>query len=329
MLDEELKKYWPRLEKEIKNLINSGTLPEIATEMIDYQFQTGGKRIRPLLALWAGEDYGKNLEDVFPLAASVELIHNASVVHDDIQDRDETRRGRPTAWSVFTAEQAINLGDILFILAFELLYTFQFTAEKKLELIKQTIGQVSVLISGQMLEFYLKKQQQYSEKDYITVAQKKTASLFALALAGTGVIADADKEDINDLTELGMKLGVLFQIRDDIIDFLGKKEGRDAGGDILEGKITLPAAHFFSTVQDEAIKKSITEILLKPREDTSDEQVDHVLNLFKEQGSEDFCINKYHETAEHVASNPVLSRRSLLKEKIDGLLQELSESVPR
>lgn len=329
MLQSEIKKYWPKIKKEIQNLVDSDTLPPIAMEMIDYQMETGGKRIRPLLALWIGETFGFKLKDIFPLAATVEMIHNASVVHDDLQDKDETRRGRPTAWKNFTPEQAINLGDILFILAFELLYRLNFSPEIKLEIIKLTLNKVSDLIQGQMLEFSLKKEQYYEKKDYLEIAEKKTASLFSLAMAGAATIGSSDKSTIEELHEAGRLLGIAFQIRDDIIDLNGLKEGRDQGNDIREGKITLPLAHYFSVCMDEKEKKKIIKILMKKREKTSDKEVNFVFEALLREESLSYTIDYYSDLMNQIQQISSISKNPKIHKRMKKLIDLLQKDIKK
>lgn len=327
MLQSEIEKYWPKVKKEIQNLVDTNTLPPIAMEMIDYQMETGGKRIRPLLALWIGEAFGFKLKDIFPLAATVEMIHNASIVHDDLQDKDETRRGRPTAWKNFTPEQAINLGDILFILAFELLYRLKFSAEIKLEIIKLTLNRVSDLIQGQMLEFALKKEQYYLKEDYLKIAEKKTASLFSLAMAGAAIIGNSDEKCSDELHEAGRILGIAFQIRDDIIDLNGKKEGRTWGNDIREGKITLPLAHYFSVCKDEKEKKKVIKILIKKREKTLDKEVEMVRNLLLREESLEYTINYYNKLMDDIQEIPSISKNPKIQKRMKKLIHLLKKDI--
>ncbi len=325
MLDQEIKKFWPKIQKEIQKLVDSNTLPPVALEMIDYQINTGGKRIRPLLALWIGESYGFDLKDIFPLAATVEMIHNASIVHDDLQDKDETRRGRPTAWKNFTPEQAINLGDILFILAFELLYRLKFSAEIKLEIIKLTLNRVSDLIQGQMLEFALKKEQHYKKENYLEIAEKKTASLFSLAMAGASIIGSADTKTVEEMHEAGRLLGIAFQIRDDLIDLIGKKEGRSYGGDIREGKITLPFAFYFSVCTDQNETKKVAAILLKKREKTTEKEIAFVRDVLVREKAIDQTMDYYNGILDDLIRIPAIRNNKKIFRRTEQLIKILGK----
>lgn len=280
MIDQLIKTHWDKIELEMEKSARRISLPSIATEMITYQVRTGGKRLRPALSLMVGETFSNDIESIYPFAASVEIIHNASLVHDDVQDMDETRRGKPTIWKLFSMEQAINLGDLLFVMGLDLANSMLLSGDKKTQLIGKIIDTVKLLVAGQMLEFFNKENFLSTEKDYIEIIEKKTSSLFSLTLWGAGLIAGLNQTELLELNEVGRLFGILFQLRDDLIDIQGYKEGRSVGGDIKEGKITLMSVAFFNSAASDQQKNSVKSILLAPREKTSEQDIFYVIDLY-------------------------------------------------
>lgn len=181
-------------------------------EMILYQLNTSGKGLRPrIICSLVG------IEEGIPFATAVELIHNASLVHDDIQDRDVLRRNQESAWKKFGTDQAILLGDALFSLAFSVL-SGKPKASKLVPLLSET---VFVLASGQSEEL---ASDSLTLESYERIARQKTGGLFSATLAAAAILAE---KDASRASVLGTELGLLFQITDDLIDALGLKDGRE------------------------------------------------------------------------------------------------------
>ena len=328
MLGQYLAKYWNPLQDNITELLNPEDVPPLAAEMIKYQIGSGGKRIRPVLAIMVQEALDQKVEEIFPFAAAVELIHNAALVHDDLQDGDDTRRGRPTVWKVYSAEQAINLGDMLFILSFFLFDRLNLSDSRKLSVVRIATRAVSDLVSGQVLEFYLRNQEHFSDQDYVSLAERKTGSLFTLALSGAAVVAGAEQDVEDALGEIGRKLGVLFQIRDDIIDALGTKEGRELGSDIAEGKITMLLVHYLASSAEKEEQKGVLEILRATRDETQKADIHHVLKCLKRAGSYGYTLDYAYRLKAEILDSPILIRLLPLKEKLSLVLDELMTGLP-
>ena len=220
-------------------------------EIINYHFNwgdgekrnhKGGKRLRPLILILAAECVGGESERALPAAAAVEFIHNFSLIHDDIEDRDEFRHGQETAWKKFGVEKAINAGDALFSLAFLCLAQQKGAGEEILELIRILSSTCAMLTGGQDMDLEFETRQDISIDAYMTMVRGKTASLFEACCEMGALIGGGTKEQQAALSVMGNRLGLAFQIRDDWLGLWGDpvKTGKKAGNDLITGKKTLP-----------------------------------------------------------------------------------------
>ncbi len=198
----------------------------------------GGKLMRPALTLLAGRIGNYNLDLLVPLAASVELLHTASLVHDDVIDNADTRRGRPTANSAFHNATTVMLGDYMFAHAAD--QVARTGNIRVIRLFAQTLMMMTRGEIGQDLTAYDSRQ---TVRDYLGRIGGKTASLFATACQGGAVVAEEPEEWIEALRSYGYNFGMAFQIVDDILDFTGDEAemGKPVGSDLMQGTLTLPA----------------------------------------------------------------------------------------
>ena len=207
--------------------------------------QSGGKRVRPLIALLCCQAVGGDWRQALPVASSVELIHNFSLVHDDIQDESDTRRGRPTIWRRWGIAQAINTGDAIFVLARLACHRLQargLAAETILS-IHQMLDEACLrLTMGQHLDLWFEDQDQVSQAAYFEMIEGKTASLLAASAAAGALIAQVDAGRVDAIFQFGLNLGLAFQIMDDLLGIWGAPEstGKPAGDDLLAHKKSLP-----------------------------------------------------------------------------------------
>ena len=207
------------------------------SELLSY-ILIGGKEIRPALTLLSGKFYDYNLDRLLPMAAAAELLHIATLVHDDAIDNSMVRRGRPTINSLWGQERAVLLGDYLFAKAGEFTATTQNL--RVIMLFTQTLETISSGEINQILNAFNLKQ---SRQDYLQRISSKTASLFSMATESGAVLSRAPEESVKILIEYGYNLGIAFQIIDDILDFTGTEEemGKPTGSDLAQGTLTLPA----------------------------------------------------------------------------------------
>ena len=208
------------------------------SELLDYCLSGGGKGIRPALTLLSGKFYNYDLNTLLPMATAVELLHVATLVHDDAIDKSSVRRSRPTLYKVWGEDKAVLLGDYLFAKAGELTATTQ-----NLRVIKLFAQTLKTISTGELAQTFGAFNLEQTYEHYIQRISYKTAALFTLATESGGVLSEAPEESIKILNEYGYNLGIAFQIVDDILDFVGteKELGKPIGSDLAQGTLTLPA----------------------------------------------------------------------------------------
>ncbi len=208
------------------------------SELLGHSLKSSGKRIRPILTLLTGKFYDYNLDYLLPMATAVEILHTATLVHDDAIDKSSVRRGRPTVNKLWGEEQAVLLGDYLFAEAGAL--TASTGNLRAIKLFAETLKTISSGELSQAVNAFNLKQ---SREQYFQRIAKKTAALFAMATESGAVLSRAPEESIQTLIEYGYNLGIAFQIVDDILDFIGteKEVGKPVGSDLVQGTFTLPA----------------------------------------------------------------------------------------
>ncbi len=253
-------RYLPPLETALREaLVPPPDAPPLLYGMLHYHLgwvdadfrptQTdAGKRLRPIFLLLSCEAQGGDWERALPAAAAVELLHNFSLIHDDIEDRDCTRRGRPTLWPLWGDAQAINAGDALFTLAYGALQRLPATgcpADRALVALERFTQTALRLTEGQCHDMAFEHRSTVTESDYLAMIAGKTAALLALACELGGLLADAPAPQTAALREFGHALGMAFQIEDDLLGLWGDPErtGKPVGSDLRNRKKTLPILH--------------------------------------------------------------------------------------
>jgi geranylgeranyl pyrophosphate synthase len=218
--------------------------------MMDHALEARGKRLRPALVLLAGSFGDYNLNRLVPLGAAIELLHTASLVHDDVVDGAGSRRGRPTANSVFDNALTVLLGDYMFANAAEMVTrtgSLHVTRLFALTLMKMTSGE----LDQDAAAFDVSSDIQH----YLWRIGGKTAALFANATEGGAVLGGCSEDTVERLRLFGYNAGLAFQIVDDVLDFVGDEAemGKPAGSDLLEGTITLPALFLMERSRNNAV----------------------------------------------------------------------------
>jgi geranylgeranyl pyrophosphate synthase len=207
-------------------------------EMLNLVLAARGKRLRPALSLLSGKFGQYRLDLLVPLAASIELLHTATLVHDDVIDNATTRRGRPTANSIFRNTTTVMLGDYMFA------HAANFAALtgniQVIRLFSQTIMTIARGEIGQDMTAYDTRQ---TVRQYLQRIGGKTASLFATACQGGAMLAEVSEDGVEGLKDYGYNLGMAFQVVDDILDFVGDEQemGKPVGSDLSQGTLTLPS----------------------------------------------------------------------------------------
>ncbi len=236
--------------------------PHLA-EMLRH-IMVGGKGIRPALTLLAGKFYNYNLDLLLPMATAVELMHTATLVHDDAIDKSAVRRGRPTVNQVWGEDRAVLLGDYVFARAGE--FAANTGNLRVIILFSQTLQTIS---AGEIVQINDAFKLEQSREHYLERIASKTASLFSLATISGAILSDAPEDSIKILEDYGFKLGVAFQIVDDVLDFVGTEAelGKPIGSDLSQGTLTLPAMLLLEQYPDDNPVKELFDNPDMPEKD--------------------------------------------------------------
>lgn len=211
----------------------------LTQQILDYVKSSNGKMMRPILALLVAKSVGKVDERIFNVATSFELLHSGSLIHDDVVDESNLRRGNPSVNSVFGNKLAVLAGDYVISLAL-----MQLSYSKCIENIEILSELSRELSEGEIMQLESISDGEISEETYFKVITRKTASLFAYTAKAAAFTAGADASTVSKFQEYGRIAGLCFQIRDDIFDYFKSDEiGKPTANDLHEGKITLPAIH--------------------------------------------------------------------------------------
>lgn len=216
-------------------------------------FKGGGKRLRAILPRLVGEAVGGGNEGHYTLGASIEIIHNFTLIHDDIIDQDPIRRGLDAVHVEYDDATAINAGDAMLAVGFEILAESDDIPNNRLGHLIRSIGEmVRKVAEGQQEDIEFETRGEVSEQDYIEMIAGKTSAMFETCARTGAILADADRETIENMAEWGLNLGLCFQLMDDLIDVTGDTEtlGKPAGSDIVQGKMTLIAIHAKQSDED-------------------------------------------------------------------------------
>lgn len=260
--------------------------------IIDYIMRSDGKHIRPILLLLAAKSCGQINEMTYHSAVTVELLHTASLIHDDVVDESLLRRGKPSVNAVYDNKMAVLAGDYFLSTAL-----IKSVLTGNMEIISSISGLGRSLAEGELNQLSLAKEVILDEAEYFEVIKKKTASLLAICMRIGALSVNAPIEVVDKFEKLGEILGICFQLRDDIFDYFSDNVGKPTGNDIREGKVTLPLL-FALMNADESASKEMTSII--KRGYFSDSEIDTLIEFAKLHGGIDYAyqkINTYKNTA--------------------------------
>jgi len=247
-------------------------------EPVSYILSLGGKRLRPVLTLLATDLFGGQLEDSYKSAIGIEMFHNFTLLHDDIMDDAPLRRGMETVHEKWDINAAILSGDVLFVQAFVMVTSCK---DKYLRSVLDLFNVTAIEVcEGQHLDMEFETREDVTIPEYIEMIKLKTSVLVGCALQLGAILADASKEDQQNLYDFGVNLGIAFQIQDDILDVYGDAAifGKQVGGDILANKKTYLLLKAFKDA-DESQKESLNSWLNKENY-KSEEKVKAVTAIF-------------------------------------------------
>ena len=286
------------VEEKIKSKLDSNV--ELVKKMTDYHLNTGGKRLRALLTLGSSKlcGYTKGTRDI-NLAACVELIHAATLMHDDVIDNGSIRRGKKTPNKIWGNHSSVLAGDYLLSRCFEMM-----VEDGNIEVLKLLSSTSSIIAQGEILQLQHKGEVDMLEETYLKIISSKTAELFAAATKVGAILSEMKTKEKEALEFYGRNLGLTFQIADDTLDYNSELKlfGKNIGQDFYEGKITLPIILLFQKAnkdEKETLKKTFA------KEERNQNDLNYTLSLIKKYD----IINSCYQKAKHYIN---LSSNSLL-----------------
>ncbi len=274
---EVLKKYSAGVDREIEKALDTVD-PENLYDASKHLIKAGGKKIRPSLVLLTAEAVGGPIEGAYKTAAAVELIHTFSLIHDDIMDEDEMRRGKPSVHTLWGEPMAILAGDILFSLAFELVaqtHLEDVPSGRVINALNTVVDACIKICEGQACDMSFEEKFDVKESEYLNMIYKKTAALIAAATKSGAILGGGTTEQVEALSQYGKLIGMAFQIQDDYLDVVSDEDelGKPVGSDIVEGKMTLMVVHTLSAASEED-KEELISILKSGDESNTQRAID-------------------------------------------------------
>ena len=285
-------------------------IPQLAS----YLIAAGGKRIRPLLTLSCTALFDGDMVRAHRLAAAVEFIHTATLLHDDVVDDSDQRRGKDSANIVFGNEASVLVGDFLFSRAFQLM-----VADRSLDVLRILSNASAIIAEGEVLQLSAQNNLETSMEDYADVIKGKTASLFAAACEVGPIIADQDKEVVNAMRDYGLNLGMAFQIIDDVLDYSSSREkmGKAVGDDFREGKMTAPV--IFAIEKANSEEKEFWQRTLGDKEQ-NDSDLETAQNLISKHDTLTQGMNMAHAYGDKAIENLNVLDHTPLKQTLIDLV---------
>jgi len=302
-------RYHAQIDEEIKSIINERK--SCMYSMLRYHFgwadnhnqeqkRSSGKAVRPTLCLLTCEAVGGDSRLALPAAAGIEMVHNYSLIHDDIQDNDTERHHQPTVWCVWGKAQAINAGTAMRMLAAVALRRLRVSPEKQIR-IQSLVDEATIsLIEGQYLDISFESKPDISIADYIEMIGCKTAALITCAIQTGAELGTENRNTIISLREFGWNLGMAFQTRDDILGIWGKKAetGKPSGNDIRHRKKTLPVVY---AIQNAPAYSRETLIRSYRNEKITEDTVQTIIDILESSGAYEYTQKR----TEHYIENAV------------------------
>ena len=287
-VDQILNKYTVDIDSTIKQVLEGAS--DFMQGIISYHFGWAdqsfqpvnvgrGKMFRPTLSLLVVEALTGGYQKALPVAAAIEMVHNFSLLHDDIEDNDLERRGRPSAWTIWGKSRVINAGDFLYSLAFKALYQLDlshFAPEQVFSVLKLVNEACLALTEGQDLDLQFETATDVSTEMYMDMVYKKTGALIEAAIVSGAQLGTIDKTTIRNYHEFAQNIGIAFQIRDDMLGIWGDaaKTGKSSSNDLRRKKKTLPVLHMFDRASGQ--RKERLQTFYTSPDPLSDEEIEIV-----------------------------------------------------
>ena len=304
-LDDDLQ----RIEEEInKNLHSSVPLIALVSR---YIIRSGGKRLRPLLMVLAARLLNYKGNDQYALSIVFEYLHAATLLHDDVVDNAELRRGRPSANTLWGNAAVVLVGDFLLATSF-----FLSVLSGDLKILRVLSETTTSMAEGEVLQLINSDNLEISEDDYVEVIMRKTAILIAASCQIGAILCEATEEQEEAMRRFGLNLGIAFQLRDDFLDYTGSEEefGKPVGKDLEEGKITLPLIHALQSSGNEDRRRLIDLITSDSIQEKTFDEVKRIIRKYHGLDYTDTLANRHIATAKEALATfpPSPTKESLL-----------------
>ena len=316
--------------KDLNDYIDKYLLSNYPSNLYDpvkYVLQNGGKRVRPLFTLFISDLFSEKINNALPAAASLEIFHNFTLVHDDIMDNALIRRGAKTINDKWNNNTAILSGDIMLILSYNLLSKYK--DQTYIELSKELNNTAILVFEGQQYDIDFSTQNNVQIDDYFKMIELKTAELIACSFKFGGIVSEASENNIQTLYKIGKNLGIAFQLEDDYLDAFGQSKnfGKKIGGDILEKKKTL--LYILSKENLEGDEEELFLNTFNFSDIDGEEKIKKIKSFYISSGSkkalEDY-IKKYYDISINLIDDLELeeNKKNVFKEYCSSLINRVS-----
>lgn len=289
---------------------------------VDYSLEMGGKRLRPVLLLLSFNMFADSVHDAVPAALAIEVFHNFTLLHDDIMDKAEVRRNRPTVHNKFSENNAILSGDVMAFLSYR--YLLECKSERLQEVLSLFTQTAIEVCEGQQYDMEFENRLDVDESEYIEMIRLKTAVLLACSLKAGALLANSGSEITNQLYEFGISLGLAFQLQDDLLDSFGLQEsfGKKIGGDILANKKTFLSINALQSANDNLKTEYLNWLNIK--EYNPDEKISAVLKIYNQLNIKELTEQKIDSYFQKCRS---ILQQIPVDENRKRQLQEISNSM--
>lgn len=301
-------------------VVNQAVQSDVAliSQIGTYIIGAGGKRLRPILTILSGKCLGYDEDKLYSLAAMVEFIHTSTLLHDDVVDESQLRRGRATANNLFGNAAAVLVGDFLYTRAFQLM-----VGSGSLKILEVMADATNIIAEGEVMQLMNIGNVDITEQQYLQVIQYKTAKLFEAAAQVGAILAGATAQQEQALKDFGMYMGTAFQIIDDVLDYSGSvaQIGKNVGDDLAEGKPTLPLIYLMQQGSQQAAQ-DVRHALQNANRDDFDKIHAHVI----QSDALNYCVQQ----AQNAVNQAIGCLKMLPQNEITQAMQQMAElSVAR
>jgi geranylgeranyl diphosphate synthase, type II len=289
---------------------------------VEYSLEMGGKRLRPVLLLLSYNMFSDSVQNAIPAALAIEIFHNFTLLHDDIMDKADVRRNRPTVHKKFSENSAILSGDVMAFLSYQ--YLLECKSDNLNEVLWLFTKTAIEVCEGQQLDMEFENRLNVEESEYLEMIRLKTAVLLACGLKAGALLANADIKIANQLYEYGINLGIAFQLQDDLLDSFGSQEsfGKKIGGDILANKKTFLSIKALENATGE-VKSELLSWISKTEYNPS-EKIAAVLDMYNQLNIKELTEQKIESYFQKCTT---VFQQISISEKQKQQLQEISKGM--